>query len=52
MFQVVRACQVSSKQILRGQDCCNMFLGNFRLDKIKTTFQNIIHNIVSYRIIN
>ncbi|XP_023346442.1 uncharacterized protein LOC111715362 [Eurytemora carolleeae] len=28
--EVVRACQVSSKQILRGQDCCNMFLGNFR----------------------
>ena len=28
--EVVRACQLASRQILRGEDCCRLFFKQFR----------------------
>ena len=43
IVQVIRACQLASRQILRGQDCCSMFFKKFRYQpegkKVKVMFR-------------
>ena len=43
IVQVIRACQLASRQILRGQDCCSMFFKKFRYQpegkKVKVMFK-------------